>query len=229
MPALRSPGLWSTAGTRAAVWASAGRPSPSTPTVTIASRRSSSRSVRSSRVSPSFLRWVCRQRSPRSRPRPARRRPQSGSAIEWASPTITCWTSPRRSSRTPTWRRISRLISVRCRASSCVISRSAGTRRRKSRSSRRVWPALRPRVSPKTSMGTYLRLRTRPDRAGRLPGAALLPARWSCGPWRVYMPQMTTGGRAAASVRRKSFSDQGLSSVRSNTIRWPRAVPHRSM
>ena len=32
------------------------------PTVTMASRRSSSRSARSSRVSPSFPRWVCRQR-----------------------------------------------------------------------------------------------------------------------------------------------------------------------
>ena len=75
MPASRSPGERSPAGVRAAVWASAGRPSSSMPTVTMASRRSSSRSVRSSRVSPSVPRWVWRQRSAAQTPAP---RPAGG-------------------------------------------------------------------------------------------------------------------------------------------------------
>ena len=97
-----------TGGSRCAACRSAGRPSGWTPMAATRSRRSSARSTRSSRVSGSLRRWVCTRRRPRKRPRPARMRPISGSVSFEASPTKTCSMSPRRPTRSPTWRSISR-------------------------------------------------------------------------------------------------------------------------
>ena len=158
------------AGRSAAAWARPGSPSAVVETATIASSRSSARSVRSSRVSGSSPRWVWMQRRPRNRPRPARTRPQSGSSIERASPTITWVTAPPRSTSTPTWRRVSPVSSVSCRANSWVIRRSGGICRRKRRSSRRTWLAFSPWVLPKMRMVSPCRARW--IRSGNLRNAA---------------------------------------------------------
>ncbi len=76
-------------GARCAAWTTAGSPSASSVTAATRSRRSSARSVRSSCVSFSPRRCVCRRRTPRRRDAPARARLISGISIDEASPTIT--------------------------------------------------------------------------------------------------------------------------------------------
>ena len=77
----------SSPGFRAAdVCASPGSPSSVDAEATMASRRRTARSVRSSRERGAARRrtWVWMQRKPRRRPRPARSRPQSGISMPWA-------------------------------------------------------------------------------------------------------------------------------------------------
>ena len=151
-------------------WTRPGSPSGRVSMAATRSSRSSARSVWSSRVSGVASRWVWTSRRPRRRCEPARARPTSGSVSVAASPTMTAWTSPLRSSRTPTWRPSSRDSSVRWRASSGEITWSASTRRRQVRRRAASWEGLRPRRLPETSFtrpAAYCRWRRRAP-----PGAA---------------------------------------------------------
>src|SRR4051794_14193214 len=79
--------------------------------------------------------------------------------VSWrASPTMTCSTSPRRLSKTPNCRPVSRDNSVRWRASSGETSSRCCTRLRQVASSRLLWLAERPAVFPESSCFTCARV-----------------------------------------------------------------------
>ena len=118
------------------------------------SRRAAAARGRSGRrgSSGSSPRCVCRQRRPRRRPRPARRRPQSGISMRRASPTIDVGDLAARSTSTPTWRPVSR-VSARELPGELLGDQALGRqRRRKQALEPRSWLALRPWVLPRIRM-----------------------------------------------------------------------------